>query len=107
MTNLSHLNAPAPVPYRHTVHAVARVAPVKLNLDAPIGPFAKAQGQDKAHPDTYAERGRYSAQAAAPGFAAHILVEAGLAGIDPFHPARAAQAYGPRPKTPGALHLVA
>jgi hypothetical protein len=105
MTSLSHLNAPNNVPYQHKVSAVARVASVNLNLDAPLNPYAKAQSHAKAEQAKQAERGRYNAQAAAPGFAAHILVEAGLTGSDPFQAARAAAAYGSRAKTLGALHL--
>jgi hypothetical protein len=106
MTSLSHLNAPNNVPYQHKVSAVARVAPVKLNLDAPLNPYAKAQGQSKAQQTAHTERGRYSAQAAAPGFAAHILVEAGLTGSDPFASTRGAQAYASPLKKSGSLRLV-
>jgi hypothetical protein len=107
MTSLSHLNAPNSVPYQHKVSAVARVAPVKLNLDAPLNPFAKAQGQSKADQAKQTERGRYSAQAAAPGFAAHILVEAGLVGSDPFAATRGAQAYASPLRKAASLRLVA
>jgi hypothetical protein len=107
MTSLSHLNAPNSVPYQHKVSAVARVAPVNLNLDAPLNPYAKAQSQSTAQQTTQSARGRYSAQAAAPGFAAHILVEAGLTGTDPFAGTRGAQAYASAPMKSGSLRLVA
>jgi hypothetical protein len=107
MTGLSHLNAPLSVPYRHKVSAVAHVAAVNLNLEAPLNPFpnsndAKAKSNQA---NASSARGRYSAQAAAPGFAAQILVEAGLSGSDPFAATRAASAYGHRPMKAGALHL--
>jgi hypothetical protein len=106
MTSLSHLNAAIPVPYRHKVSAIERVAPVNLNLSTPLNPYAKAKDKSKAEQATQQERARYSAQAAAPGFAAQILVEAGLTGADPFQAARAGQAYGASFKRAGALHLI-
>jgi hypothetical protein len=105
MTSLSHLNAPVSVPYRHKVSAVARIAPVNLNLDAPLNPYARANSSDKAQHE--ASRGRYSASAAAPGFAAQILVEAGLTGSDPFASTRGAQAYAARPMAHQTVRLVA
>jgi hypothetical protein len=108
MTNLSGLNALTSVPYRHKVSAVARVAPVSLNLSAPLNPYAKAGRDSKTEQARPAmESGRYSARAAAPGFVAHILVEAGLTGSDPFAGTRGAQAYAAPIKTEGSLRLVA
>jgi hypothetical protein len=107
MTSLSHLNAPISVPYRHKVSAVARVAPVNLNLDAPLNPYAQSGNKAKTEQATRPNRGGYSATAAAPGFAAQILVEAGLTGTDPFAANRAVQAYGQQLKKAGALHLTA
>lgn len=108
MIGPSHLNAPVSVPYRHKVSAVARIEPVNLNLDAPANPFpqnnkSKTQAQD----NTASSRGRYSAQAAAPGFAAHILVEAGLTGDDPFASARGAKAYSQPLTKASGLRLIA
>jgi hypothetical protein len=105
MTSISHLNAPVSVPYRHKVSAVARIEPVSLNLSAPFNPYASANSSGKAQQD--ASRGRYSASAAAPGFAAQILVEAGLSGSDPFASTRGAQAYAARPMTHQTVRLVA
>jgi hypothetical protein len=107
MTSLSHLNAPISVPYQHKVSAVARVAAVNLNLDAPLNPYAQSGDKAKNYQASTQDRGRYSATAAAPGFAAHILVEAGLTGSDPFAATRAAHAYGQQFKRVGALHLTA
>jgi hypothetical protein len=96
MTSLSHLCAPVSVPYRHNVRPVAPVAAVTLELTGPLNPYAKSHA-----------RGRYSADSAAPGFAAQVLVEAGLTGSDPFAGARGAKAYDGRRAPITTLRLVA
>jgi hypothetical protein len=106
MIPFSPLSAPVCVPYRHRVSAVAGVAPANLNLDAPMNPHARTSHQDKAS-KAQATQGRYDANSAAPGFAAHILVEAGLAGSDPFASARGAKAYDSRRTPIKTLRLVA
>jgi hypothetical protein len=106
MIPLSPLSGLDCVPYRHRVSAVGGLAPVKLNLNAPLNPYASAQSQDKAR-QNYASRGRYDAASAGPGFAAQILVEAGLAGSDPFAGARGAKAYDTRRAPITTLRLVA
>jgi hypothetical protein len=105
MTTLSHLYAPVSVPYRHKVIAVAPPAPVSLDLNAPLNPYAKTAHTKNANQS--APRGRYSANSAAPGFAAQVLVEAGLTGSDPFAAARGARAYDARPTPVANLRLVA
>jgi hypothetical protein len=108
MTTLSHLQAPVSVPYRHKVSAVARVSAVNLNLDAPLNPYARNSGHDKAQAQSQAaRRGRYDAHSAGVGFAAQILVEAGLTGSDPFAGMRGAKAYDLRRATSGNVALVA
>jgi hypothetical protein len=92
MTSLSPLSAFVPVPYQHRVSAVARVAPVNLNLDAPVNPYPREKAQ-QARAANAQPRPGYSAAAASAGFAAQILVEAGLAGQDPFASSRRAKAY--------------
>jgi hypothetical protein len=106
MTALPHLSAPVSVPYRHNVRAVAPVAPVTFDLTGPPNPYAKSGNHDKASAESQA-RGRYTANSAAPGFAAQVLVEAGLTGSDPFAPARGAKAYDTRRAPPMTLRLVA
>jgi hypothetical protein len=106
MIALPHLCAPVSVPYRHTVRAIAPVAAVTLDLNAPTNPYARASSQDKARYEQ-AARGRYSADSAAPGFAAQVLVEAGLTGSDPFAGVRGARAYDSRRAPIGTLRLVA
>jgi hypothetical protein len=106
MTSLSHLCAPVSVPYRHNVRPVAPVAAVTLELTGPLNPYAKSSNQDKTRTDAHA-RGRYSADSAAPGFAAQVLVEAGLTGSDPFAGARGAKAYDGRRAPITTLRLVA
>jgi hypothetical protein len=106
MSPLSSLSAAVSVPYRHRVSAVAGVAPVSLNLEAPATPYNKPTPQNKLH-QSQAAQGRYNAQSAGPAFAAHILVEAGLAGSDPFVGARGAKAYDSRRAPLTTLRLVA
>jgi predicted TIM-barrel fold metal-dependent hydrolase len=108
MSHVSSFNAPVFVPYQHKVSAVARVAGAKLNLDAPLNPYPRqerASSQDA--PNAANARGRYSAQAAAPGFAAQILVEAGLTGDDPFAAARGVKAYTKSAANLGYVRLTA
>lgn len=106
MSSLYPLFAPVSVPYRHRVSAVAGIAPASLNFAAPLNPYAKASGQGNAsHAQT--AQGRYDANSAGPNFAAHILVEAGLAGNDPFASARGAKAYDNRRAPITTLRLVA
>lgn len=105
MTPLSHLCAPVSVPYRHTVSAVASVASVNLDLNAPRNQFER--GRETTKPTHQIPRGNYCANSAAPGFAAHILVEAGLAGSDPFAGARGTLAYNTRRQPISTLRLVA
>lgn len=106
MIPLSPLSGVDCVPYRHTVSAVGGVARANLHLNAPANPYASAQGQDKTRPNN-APRGRYDAASAGPGFAARILVEAGLTGSDPFAGARGAKAYNNRRAPITTLRLVA
>lgn len=103
LSPLSGLNC---VPYRHTVRAVDGVARVELHLNGPANPYASAQSQDKARQNN-APQGRYDAASAGPGFAAQILVEAGLAGSDPFAGTRGAKAYDSRRAPISTLRLVA
>jgi hypothetical protein len=105
MSPLSHLCAPVSVPYRHKVSAVAAIAPVTLDLRAPLNPYGARQSQDKASPN--GPRGRYNAESAAAGFAAQVLVEAGLAGSDPFVVTRCNRAYQPPQGAITTLRLVA
>ena len=107
MSNVSSFNAPVFVPYQHKVSAVARVAPAKLNLDAPLNPYPRQGRASSQSASGEPVRGRYSAHAAAPGFAAHILVEAGLTGDDPFAAARGAKAYSNSASKTGYLRLTA
>jgi hypothetical protein len=106
MNPLSHICAPVSVPYRHNVSAVAPVAAVTLDLTGPLNPYAKSSSQEKASSQAQA-RGRYTANSAAPGFAAQVLVEAGMTGSDPFAGARGAKAYDTRRPPPTTLRLVA
>jgi hypothetical protein len=106
MTSLSHLCAPVSVPYRHTIRAVAPIAPVTLDLNAPLNAYARGSSNDRANADK-AARGRYTANSAAPGFAAQVLVEAGMTGTDPFAGARGAKAYDSRRAPLTTLRLVA
>jgi hypothetical protein len=105
MTPLSSLSQAALVPYRHRVSAVAAVVPATLDLNRPAPPFHQADGGDRA--SSSKSYNTYSANSAAPGFAAHILVEAGLTGSDPFAGARAARAYYARPAFNQTIRLVA
>jgi hypothetical protein len=106
MTPLSHLNAPVSVPYRHRVNAVEIVAAVNLDLNGSGQPFLKASKSDKARQGG-PSRNSYCANSAAPGFAAQVLVEAGLTGSDPFAAARGARAYDARLAPLTNLRLVA
>jgi hypothetical protein len=106
MTPLSHLNAPVSVPYRHKVNAVERVTAVNLDLNGSAQPFLKASTSDKAR-QSGPSRNSYCANSAAPGFAAQVLVEAGLAGSDPFAAARCARAYDAQRSALTNLRLVA
>jgi hypothetical protein len=106
MNPLSHLCAPVSVPYRHTVRAVAPVARVTLDLTGPLNPHAKSSHQEKPRAAGQASGG-YAAGSAAPGFAAQVLVEAGLTGTDPFAGSRAAKAYDSRRAPITTLRLVA
>ena len=106
MNPLSHLSAPVIVPYRHTVRAIAAVAAVNLHLKSPPNPYARAGDDTKARQEQ-AVRGHYSANSAAPGFAAQVLVEAGLTGSDPFAGTRGAKAYDTRRVPTQILRLVA
>jgi hypothetical protein len=104
---MSPLNAPVFVPYQHNVSAVARVAKADLNLGAPLNPYPKAERPSTASTTGQSPRGRYSAQSAAPEFAAHILVEGGLSGTDPFARARGQKAYAPIALKAGQTRLTA
>ena len=106
MTPMSNLYAPTSVPYRHTVPAVAQVAAVSLDLNRPQNPFSRAPHQDHSR-QSNDSRGRYSVNSAAPGFAAQILVEAGLADTDPFASMRGAHAYSTSQAAHKVLRLVA
>jgi hypothetical protein len=93
MTLISASSAASPVPYRYRVEAVAAIAAV--NADFKADPKDAAANGEKAHSARQgkADRVRYSADSAAPAFAAQILVEAGLTGQDPFSGQRAHRAY--------------
>jgi hypothetical protein len=107
MSNVSSFNAPVFVPYQHKVSAVACVAPTKLNLDAPLNPYPRQERASSQSSSGEPVRGRYSAQAASAGFAAQILVEAGLTGEDPFAAARGAKAYAYSASKAGYVRLTA
>jgi predicted TIM-barrel fold metal-dependent hydrolase len=108
MNAMSPSNASVFVPYQHKVNGVARIAPTNLNLDAPLNPYPKAERASKNQSsDQQAAPRRYSAQAAAPGFAAQILVEAGMTGDDPFAQKRCAKAYARTPFMSGQTRLTA
>jgi hypothetical protein len=102
----SHLNAPISVPYRYIVRAVAPVAAVTLDSTRPIDLPPRRSHQDKAEQQKSVQ-GRYNADSAAPAFAAHILVEAGLTGSDPFAGMWATKAYDTRRVPPASIRLVA
>ena len=106
MNPLSHLCAPTSVPYRHKVSAIAAISPVTLDLNAPANPYAKSSSNDKARTEN-TSRGRYSAMSAGSGFAAQILVEADMTGIDPFAGMRGAKAYDTRRAPITSVRLVA
>ena len=106
MNPLSHLCAPVSVPYRHKVSAIAAIAPVTLDLNAPANPYAKSPNNDKARTEN-TSRGRYNAMSAGPGFAAQILVEADMTGSDPFAGLRGAKAYNTRHAPMTSVRLVA
>lgn len=94
------------VPYQHKVRCVAPVAKVALNLDAPLNPFAREHAH-KSNQSKSAGKSSYSAHNAGAGFAAHILVEAGLTGNDPFASQRCAKAYANQPINAQKVRLVA
>ena len=103
-----HLFAPVSVPYRHNVSAVAAVSSVTLDLNAPLNPYGRSSKQEgSTPPNAQAARGRYTANSAAPGYAAHVLVEAGLTGEDPFAPSRGAKAYDGRRVPLTTVRLIA
>lgn len=106
MTPLSHLNAAIYVPYRHKVSAVVAVAPAGLDLNGPLKPYSKAKHSDNKR-NTSPPRMGYGANSAAPGFAAQVLVEAGLTGSDPFAAKRCARAYDTHRAPLTNLRLVA
>jgi hypothetical protein len=103
---MSSLSATNFVPYRHRVSAVAGIAPLEMRLDAPLNPYAKTNSQNTAGQANSA-RGGYNANSAGAGFAAAILVEAGLAGDDPFAGTRGAKAYDNRRPPITSVRLVA
>lgn len=91
------------VPYRHRVTAVPAVEPVQEALH-------RAGQDDTGHRTRSAnasDRVRYDANSAAAAFAIHVLMEAGLAGEDPFANLRGFKAYKPRRLLPPRLRLIA
>jgi hypothetical protein len=106
MTASSALNAPMSVPNRYAVPKVSRVSPATLDLKGPLNGYTRVQPDDERQKDG-ASRGQYGINVAAPGFAAHILVEAGLTGSDPFAGMRAAKAYQAETATRATVRLIA
>ncbi|MEN9855372.1 MAG: hypothetical protein RL186_1882 [Pseudomonadota bacterium] len=99
------LSAAAYVPSVDRITPVSNVSRVTIDTPTPISQAHRAGSGPHAHAETRraAPQGRYTANAAAPGFAAHILVEAGLTGTDPMQHGRALRAYSnaqPLPSRP-------
>jgi hypothetical protein len=103
---MSFLSATNHVPYRHRVSAIVGIAPIEMRLDAPLNPYAKGKRENTAGQANSA-RGRYDTNSAGAGFSAAILVEAGLAGDDPFAGNRGAKAYDNRRPPITTIRLVA
>jgi hypothetical protein len=91
------------VPHRHRVEPVAAISPVQAIGSRSTNGDA-GQSSDRAKLEA---KQRHTARSAAPGFAAHILVEADLAGPDPFAQLRSAKAYQSARPVPTQLKLVA
>lgn len=89
--------ATADVPNRDTVAPVSRVEPVRNDTARPAGTVRTGHRRAEDRAAAAARRAALGAPGAAPGFAVSVLVEAGLAGSDPFAGARARAAYAGRP----------
>jgi hypothetical protein len=100
------LNAPLFVSNRYAIPKVSRVAPATLDLKAPLNAYTRVK-PDKERQTESTSRGRHSVNSAAPGFAAQILVEAGLTGSDPYAGIRGAKAYQPEKSPSPTLRLIA
>jgi hypothetical protein len=102
MGPLSNLSSTPSVPLRHKVEPVRAVSPtLAVGHNASHERYAgqKAKAQINARP-------RYNSHSAAPGFAAHILVEADLIGNDPFAGLRGTKAYQSNGKSHPNLLMV-
>lgn len=95
MTGPAASDAASFVPYRHRVEPVRRISPVQPVQQEPPGPDARRrQGGTRTEQPGTTPPPRHSAATAAPGWAAHLLFEAGMAGEDPARASRARRAYG-------------
>jgi hypothetical protein len=91
---------------RDRVQPVRPISAVDMDVSRPRENIANGSKSSAAQTGARPDRAIHSAMSAAAGFAASVLVEAGLAGSDPSQSVRALRAYG-RADMPVRLRAIA